>query len=247
LIEVINLSSFDVEDWSSSQISTYALEIHDGQTKLDAVDGYLFYTYDNVNYLVGYVGSDTELILPEDYNGDSYQIYQYAFSLCFDLTSVVIPDAVTAVGEYAFEGLYLLKSVTIGDGVEIIGEYAFSSCESLLDLTIGEGVERIGEYAFCYCYQLENVVIPNCVQRMDAGAFYGCSALESVTIGSEVRWIGAYAFENCHNLNSVIFSNPQGWTADGTELSATDLADTEIAANYLTSWERYAEVDWSRN
>ena len=47
------------------------------------------------------VGDETQLILPSDYNGQGYEIYNYAFCNCTDLTSVTIPDSVTSIGLYA--------------------------------------------------------------------------------------------------------------------------------------------------
>ena len=76
--------------------------MHNGESKIANRDGYLFYTADGVNYLLGYVGNDTNLILPDDYNGESYEIYTFAFYSCTKISGVVIPDNVTGIGEYAF-------------------------------------------------------------------------------------------------------------------------------------------------
>ena len=82
LVEVINKSGLNITKGSSDNgdIAYYALNVKSGGTS-DIVnkDGYLFYTYDNVNYLVAYVGSDTNLTLPDDYNGQNYELNNYAF------------------------------------------------------------------------------------------------------------------------------------------------------------------------
>ena len=75
------------------------------------------------------------MILPESYEGQNYEIYQHAFFRCDDLTSVIIPDLVTAIGEWAFWSCTNLTSVTIGDSVTTIGGDTFGWCENLTSIT----------------------------------------------------------------------------------------------------------------
>ena len=91
----------------------------------------MFYTYGNTNYFLGYVGDDTQLILPSDYNGQGYEIYKYAFYSCTGLTSVTIGNGVTSIGDWAFSDCRKLTNITIPDGVTSIGAYAFDGCSGL--------------------------------------------------------------------------------------------------------------------
>ncbi|MDE6706830.1 MAG: leucine-rich repeat domain-containing protein, partial [Oscillospiraceae bacterium] len=59
-----------------------------------------------------------------------------AFSACSSLTSITIPDSVTAIGNNAFSGCSALESVTIPDSVTAIGFYAFNACSALESVTI---------------------------------------------------------------------------------------------------------------
>ena len=104
LVEVINMSYLNINKGESTHgmLGYYALEIHNGESKIVNQNGYLFYTYEGENYLLGYVGEETPLILPSDYNGNSYDIYKYAFYANKEITSVTIPDGVTTIGGYAF-------------------------------------------------------------------------------------------------------------------------------------------------
>ena len=134
LVEVINKSGLNITKGSSDNgdIACYALNVKkDGTSDIVNKDGYLFYTYDSDNYLLAYVGTNTDLTLPADYNGQNYKIYKYAFRGCSGLTSVTIPDSVTSIGREAFSNCYGLTSVTIGNGVTSIGYEVFYNCSGL--------------------------------------------------------------------------------------------------------------------
>ena len=167
----------------------YAFEIHDGESKIVNVDDYLFITYDGVNYLLGYVGNDTELTLPNNYKGESYEIYKYAFYYCTSLTSVTIPDSVTSIGDSAFYYCISLTSVTIPNSVTSIGNQAFYNCTSLTSVTIPDSVTSIGFVAFCNCASLTSVTIPDSVISIGNSAFYDCTSLTSIKYrGTEAEW-----------------------------------------------------------
>ena len=109
--------------------------MHSGESKIVENDDYLFITVDGVHYLLGYVGSDSDLILPESYNGENYVINAYAFEENDSLTSVTIGSGVTSISKYAFHACTSLKNVTVGSGVIAIDENAFGDCHSLESVT----------------------------------------------------------------------------------------------------------------
>ena len=65
-----------------------------------------------------------------------------------DITSVVIEDGITAIGNYAFYYHSAIPSITIPDSVTSIGKYAFASCSAATTVTIGTGVTLISQKAF---------------------------------------------------------------------------------------------------
>ena len=217
LVEVINKSSLNIARNSNYGFAGYyALEVHKGESKIVNQDGYLFYTYNGVNYLLGYTGDDTALTLPESYNGQDYSIYKYAFYFNNSITSVVIPDSVTSIGSDAFNFCSTLTSVVIGNSVTSIGFSAFASCDALTSIVIPNSVTSIGDYAFYSCDALTSIVIPNSVKSIGDYAFCSCDALTSIVIPNSVKSIGDYAFCSCDALTSVVIGKKVSSIGDNT-------------------------------
>jgi hypothetical protein len=116
LVEVINKSSLSItaDPSSNDSIAYYAMEVHTEPTKIVNQNNYLFYSYNGINYLIGYIGTDTQLTLPENYNGQNYEIYKYAFADCKNLISITIPKRVTSIGDVAFYRCTALTSIYYG-------------------------------------------------------------------------------------------------------------------------------------
>ena len=193
---------------------------------------YVWYKNNNKNILACYLGNVKEIILPADYKGENYTIGADAFKGNTTITSVVIPNSVTSIGNMAFAACSGLTSITIPNSVTIIGEYAFYNCTGLTSITIPNSVTSIESYAFegtaWYNNQPDGVVyagkvlykykgtmpsnrsitIKDETLGIAGGAFYNCSDLTSITIPNSVTSIGDGAFSGCTGLKTVInFSN----------------------------------------
>ena len=188
---------------------------------IGATEGILYGISTDGTYaeVIGYTGTATRVRIAEEYQGlPVKEIYQEAFKN-LNITSVVIPDSVTSIGNSAFYSCDSLTSVTIPDSVTSIGERAFYECRSLMSVTIGDSVTSIGKYAFYNCTSLTSLIIPN-----------------------SVKSIGKRAFWFCNSLTSVTFANTNGWwyadsanATSGTDIAAESLADSATAAWYLKS------------
>ena len=175
--------------------------------------GYAFdgtdYYYDDSNWEDGLLYIGDYLVAANEYevvdctikNGTKH-IADCTFQFCEYLTSVVIPDSVTVIGDEAFEGCRNLEDVTIGSGVTYMGDRAFNNCSKLKSVVIPDRVKAIGDEAFAYCEDLENATIGSGVTSIGEFAFGGCRNLESIVIPDSVESIGSQAFYNCR-LRSV--------------------------------------------
>ena len=80
------------------------------------------------------------------------------------------PDTVTRIGNYAFKD-QSITSVIIPDSVTSIGEGAFAQCYSLKSIVIPDSVVDIGADAFCDCISLERIAIPASVTGIADSTF----------------------------------------------------------------------------
>ena len=100
-------------------------------------------------------------MLPENYKGKNYAIGAEVFKGKTSITSVVIPNSVTSIGDYTFSGCAGLTNITIPNSVTSIGTYAFSACNNLESLYIGNSIQKIGDYAFYGCNNLFDIKVAN--------------------------------------------------------------------------------------
>ncbi|MBE6813308.1 MAG: hypothetical protein E7523_10575 [Ruminococcaceae bacterium] len=117
----------------------------------------------------------------EDYAYKSSPLYEHTDRI----TSVVIADGITTIGNYLFEYCGNLASVTIPDSVKRIGEYAFDECVALRMNSIPAGVEEIGYGAFFGCDSLTNITIHAGVKKIEDSAFAMCQQLHTIHVDSK--------------------------------------------------------------
>lgn len=171
------------------------------------IEGDLFYSIiDGTAYVLGAAKYPVgDIVIPGTIEGCPVVINDNAFG--GTLTSVVISEGVTAIGDYAFSDCSSLTSVTIPDSVTAIGVYAFSDCKSLVSVTIPDSVTSLGEGAFFDCDKLQFVTIGDGVTAIGDNTFEHCSKLTSVQLGGSITSIGDYAFSNCQALTSLVIPN----------------------------------------
>ena len=156
--------------------------------------------------------SVTEIVLRDDTRGVASQ----AFSNCYNLTSITIPNSVTIIGSAAFSYCNNLISITIPNSVTNIGDFAFSYCSSLTNITIPNSITNIGVYVFSNCTNLTSITLLNGLTSISSYAFSGCNKLTTITIPNSVTNIAPYAFYGCSQLiqkeNGVHYVD--GWVID---------------------------------
>lgn len=209
-------------------------------------------------YTVSGIGTctDTEILIPTTYNDlPVVSVEASAFLNNTAITSVVLPDSITSIGEKAFNGCesltsvtfgknsqlssigpgafnycYSLESITIPESVTSIGSEAFNYCCGLRSVTFGENSQltSIGDGAFNWCESLERITIPDSVLSIGYSAFEGCTALKNITIPGSVLSIGDNAFKECTALESATISEGVKSIGDNAFYNCTNLVNVSL-------------------
>ena len=126
-----------------------------------------------------------------------------AFKGCNKLTSIVIPDSVTIIGNQVFTDCTSLTSCTIDSSATYIGQNVFSGCTSLTSIEIPNSVTQLSESAFTNCTSITSCTIGSGVTTISRDTFRGCTSLTSITIPDSVTIISSRAFQDCSGLTSI--------------------------------------------
>lgn len=137
----------------------------------------------------------------------------FAFSRCFELKSIDIPESVTEIENGAFSGCYTLKNFNVSQNVNfgdrVFGDYPWTSIPALNeDYNTWLYDENASDFfvwngcLFAYRGNSKTPVIPSGVCGIGDKVFEN-SDITGVTIPEGVRYINNGAFKNCTSLKNV--------------------------------------------
>ena len=167
-----------------------------------------------------------------------------------NITSVVIENGVTTIGDYAFDGCERIVSVSIPASVTSIGQSAFYHCGYFTDhLTVtfatGSSLTTIGNGAFQGAEKLTSITIPASVTSIGDNAFNECEYLTTIDIPASVTSIGSHAFHGCgfgaEAALTVTFASGSSLTTIGAgAFSETKLSSISIPASVTSiGWKAF--------
>lgn len=182
-------------------------------------------------------------VIPSD--GSVTEIGTWAFAY-IPMTSITIPEGITAIGPHAFfECVHLEGPVVIPSTVTAIERGAFAACDSLKSITVANGNTAFYSENNCVISISDKTlvaaasnVIPAGVERIGPQVYRNANYSEFV-IPDSVTFICDYAFNNCDNITSITL--PHGVTVIDTHafyncnnLSTVILPDSlEMIGSYV--------------
>ena len=164
-----------------------------------------FYFNPTTGTITKYVESDTVVVIPSKINGVTVETIGHGAFERSAVTSVTIPDSVTAILDRAFANCFQLTNISIPNSVTSIGFSAFEHCTSLKSITLPSSLRNISMFLFHNCSQLTTIQIPDSVLSIQDYAFGNCISLETIHIPVSVTSIGNLAFAGCPSSMTVTY------------------------------------------
>lgn len=229
-------------DWDTKTGATFTVTVAAATSKFD---------FDKTTgTITKYVESDTVVVIPSKINGTTVETIGNTAFQNSAVTSVTIPDSVTAIYSGAFANCSQLTNISIPNSVTFIGFSTFEHCTSLKSITLPSSLSSISEALFLGCSQLTTIHIPVSVTSIGNYAFADCPSLMTVTYpGSKTQWDDDITKGSNNDVleNHLICAKLEAtFTADGTTFAPAQTIDrggkfTEPAA---PSKENHTFAGW---
>lgn len=148
---------------------------------------------------------------------------------------------VTEIGEQAFSGLGSLSTVILPDSITKIGDLAFTVCPNLETFIVDSGNQNfssVGGSLFSGSQLVvyaggSSAVLPDNVRSIRKGAFRGKSRLTSVSLPDTLLEIGDSAFSGCTSLTEIDIPDSVNYIGKSCFLSCTALEKATLGTDVI--------------
>lgn len=132
--------------------------------------------------ITDYTGTREHVLIPSEIGG--FPVTALADKAFYEkhVTTVVVPDSVTEIGDLCFSGDNYLVSLTLPDGLAELSYGALESCYSLMDFELPKGLKTIGAGALQSIFYLTHLTIPAGVTDIEQMNFLMMHGLEEVSV-----------------------------------------------------------------
>lgn len=156
--------------------------------------------------ITDYIGTSEHVLIPDTIDG--LPVTALADKAFYEkhVTTVVVPDSVTEIGDLCFSGDNYLVSLTLPDELAELSYAALESCFRLMDFDLPQGLKKISGSALQYNYYLTHLTLPSSLTEIEQLNFIGLHGLQSLTLAEDNA---AFKLDETNGLLM---------TADGTRL-----------------------------
>ena len=198
----------------------------------------------NGNILTGYIGTETDIVIPSSYSlGEAMQVTK-EFSDSMSLMDYCMEKSFFEFTLYA-DGTDTTINITCEDDLmNYMGDIDMMAIEygsikfDITEQPYIEGndyqVDTIGDSAFHSCSNLTSVVIPSGVTTIGNGAFMHCTSITSLKIPYGVTSIGEGAFSNLSALTSLEIPTSITTISNSAFIRCKSLKNIEIPSSVKT-------------
>ena len=173
------------------------------------------------------------------------------YEMANTITSIVIEEGVTSIGELAFFDCKNLKNAVLPETLKDIGIRAFKDCSSLKYLNFPSSLYSINESAFENCVSLNGVRLKEGVVVIADKAFFRCSSLTDITVPESVNFFGMVVFAYCTSLIRADIRCPINKLPDWTFYDCKNLVSvalpeqiTEIGADAFCNCDNISSIHY---
>ena len=182
------------------------------------------------------------------------------------LTSIFLPDSVTALGSACFETSYHLSELRLSPNLDYIPQYAFSRCDlqaleipgsvrkidfgafsgnpNLAEITLNEGLEEVVEYAFGNS-AISVLYIPRSIEYFDGWALYDCKNLKTVYCLGTPAFAGQATKKAWHTFKIVNSAAPNSFSLSSPAGKRLTMGDSVKLGIKFSPAKSYSAMKWS--
>lgn len=155
---------------------------HRKEERVNPASDFAYTTENGEVTITDYTGTREHVLIPSEIGG--FPVTALADKAFYEkhVTTVVVPDSVTEIGDLCFSGDNYLVSLTLPDGLAELSYGALESCYSLLDFDLPKGLKTIGEGALQAIFYLTHLTIPAGVIDIEQMNFLMMHGLEEVSV-----------------------------------------------------------------
>lgn len=155
---------------------------HRKDERVNPASDFAYTTENGEVTITDYIGTREHVLIPSEIGG--FPVTALADKAFYEkhVTTVVVPDSVTEIGDLCFSGDNYLLSLTLPDGLAELSYGALESCYSLMDFELPKGLKTIGAGALQAIFYLTHLTIPAGVTDIEQMNFLMMHGLEEVSV-----------------------------------------------------------------